>query len=259
MLKPMSDLETLATNYHTRLCPLYLWDGQGAAIIGTGIPFLLGERGYIVTAAHVLMKLQRGGGLFTVGNSGFIPLLAEKAAITADPRIDIDMGLIGLLDEEEAAMNVRYHFTTPADCSVLIEHDARIVHLFMGYPYTRNKLPAPSVPEVRVTPTYLITNRLLDVSSLKLEKKAPEVHFAMSMPKKKVRRFDGSAAGVPEMGGMSGGGVWRVELDRTGQVLSATLVGIGIEHHGNKSTIIATKIASLGKLWGHYLASCKAE
>lgn len=48
---------------------------------------------------------------------------------------------------------------------------------------------------------------------------------------------------MPLLEGMSGGGVWCIELDREdGTVDSVQLVGIGIERQNQASAIIATRI-----------------
>jgi hypothetical protein len=48
---------------------------------------------------------------------------------------------------------------------------------------------------------------------------------------------------------MSGGGVWRVEID-TVQRLAKTpsLVGIGVEYHNSRKTFVATRIQAVSPL-----------
>jgi hypothetical protein len=82
--------------------------------------------------------------------------------------------------------------------------------------------------------------RALD--SLKLADKSNECHFLLSVPARHGR-VGGGQFHLPSLQGMSGGGIWRFEIDdRTRMITIPSLVGLGIEHHKKQRAIVGTEI-----------------
>ena len=92
-------------------------------------------------------------------------------------------------------------------------------------------------------PHYYAAREFLDLARLRTPDKDPAAHFAVAAPLKKATDIGFKRQRPPEPYGISGGGVWKIELDReTGMARSAHLVGIGIEYIREQNAFIATRI-----------------
>ncbi len=89
----------------------------------------------------------------------------------------------------------------------------------------------------------MITGDIRDVKGLAHFDKTDGEHFALSVPNREVARLGGGRFRLPQPHGMSGGGVWRLEIDIPNR-LAATplLVGVGIEFYTAKRVFVATRV-----------------
>jgi hypothetical protein len=132
-----------------------------------------------------------------------------------------------------------YQFVTLGETSHAITKTPGVHYLIAGYPAERN-----SVAKGRIAPlaTHLITGDIRSVPE-SLPGKSNDFHFVLKHPGKTIPTLAGGRFRVPKAQGMSGGGVWRIEID-TLQKLSTSplLVGIGIEYHKTKQLFVATRV-----------------
>jgi len=97
--------------------------------------------------------------------------------------------------------------------------------------------------------TALVTGDVCSVNTVRGTDKNEDYHFALSLPHEKVPRAGGGEFHVPKPQGMSGGGIWRLEVDTArGLASSLSLVGIGIEYHKAVQTFVATRIQEAAPL-----------
>lgn len=240
----MTDLETFARCLHTRVCPLYRKERKRAFLVGTGIPLTSASGDYVITASHVLDELPDNI-VITAGTKSLLHFQARSISYgyVDGETVDADVGVVRLPVEAARDLSSRYRFTTPEEFGVVAEYDKFTLYAFVGYPHTRNKPKPVALPELRATPTFLILREFSDVAPFVSSGKRPEVHFALQAPLDKAKDFDSQAVALPKLQGMSGGGVWRVDIDRRdGTLASVALVGVGIEYRPTESTIVATRI-----------------
>jgi hypothetical protein len=131
-----------------------------------------------------------------------------------------------------------YQFVTPAETSVTKPKTPGIHYLIAGYPAERNLIRHSIAPLA----THLVTGDIKATVEA-LPNKSDEFHFGLGHPGKTVPTYTGNRFRVPRVQGMSGGGVWRLEIDlRSKLSTSPLLVGIGIEYHKTKQVFVATRV-----------------
>lgn len=242
----LAPLREICENIHRRVCPLYTIDETKRIwLAGSGVPFDTGTVQFILTAAHVFGE-----------NSGrplrLITLGADAPRLLTGPRhgygylpgssIDADVALIGLSADDYVDLRRRYHFTVPAE-TANVRESANIRYLLAGYPATKNRVITSANLKFRATPTYIFGGELVGVAQFMLTGKAADYHFAISVPKTHVQTFAGDRLQLPKPQGMSGGGVWALEVDPASRLWSTPqLVGLGIEHLKAQEVFVATRV-----------------
>jgi len=235
-------LETM----HRRVCPLYAFDNaRRVQVVGSAVPFKSGEFRFLITATHVL--LARGSRLsipvFTLGNEE--PRLLSGRRIAWEKGAgapDLDLSLIELTDDEARDLEQQYQFTTPAETTTTKPKSPGVHYIIAGYPAVRNRFISHRFYPSAMA-THLTTGDIRCVEDLGSPDKADKTHFALSLPFEKVPKLGGGEFRVPKAAGMSGGGVWRTDIDIPRKLATTPLlVGIGIEHHKAKGLFIATRV-----------------
>lgn len=244
---PLATLQDVAATIHRRICPLYtLDDARRIVLIGSAIPFRTGKLKFLLTAAHVFGE--KGGKalpIFTIGTDLPLALTGQRIGYGYEPKltIDPDVALIGLSNTEFGEIDARYQVTTPADTANVETTDALTVFMLAGYPQTRNRVVMSREINMRATPTYVITPALVPIPSSTLTPKHPKQHFALAARPSRMRTFTGGRTTLPKPVGMSGGGVWRLRVDRTSALVETPLlVGIIIEHLRHDEVFIAARV-----------------
>lgn len=241
----MTDLEILCQELYTRVCPLYRLDDRDRPyLVGTGIPFFTSHGSYLLTASHVLDDLDKSH-VISAGSQTLVRF--HKSSIVLEhvdnKFADVDIGAIRLASNVSQELEGRFQFVSPAECGGVVHHNKLSLYVIIGYPHTRNKPRPLSMSEHRATPTYVILREFSDTDNLYTAHLHPSVHFALEAPLKSAMDFTGKNRLLPKLQGMSGGGVWRVGLNKkTGAIDSAVLVGIGIEHHKKHAAVVVTRI-----------------
>ncbi len=242
-------LQTIGDAIHRRICPLYSIDERGRIYMhGSAIPFRSGGIAFLITAGHVCVDPQRRSiPLFTWGVTG--ERILEGTRLTweqpSDQAPDIDIALIALSDEDIGELDGVYQFSDPPTTSTIQEKTPGIHYMVTGYPFARNRvrLPDPSHLSIPSLATYLITGDIRPVAGLSLQGKYDASHFAIYFERHDIPTLGGGKFNFPRPRGMSGGGVWKFEIDiRRRYATIPQLVGILIEHHSDKNVFVASRI-----------------
>jgi hypothetical protein len=229
---------------HRRVCPLYTFDSRNRFhISGSGVPFRAGDFRFMLTAKHVCFDSSKGPiPLFTMGSEEPRALLGRRGAWEHTPgnTPDIDLCVIALDKDLANDLEGAYQFATPAETSNTMEKTPGIHYLIAGYPAERNPIrPGRSIAPLA---THLVTGDIRHTAGA-LPGKSDDYHFLLVHPGKNIPSQAGGRFRVPKVQGMSGGGVWRLEIDIPRKLAtSPSLVGIGIEYHKAKRVFVATRV-----------------
>lgn len=230
-----------------RVCPLYGFDERDRIYLrGSAVPFELEGFQFLITAGHVCMASDgTPTPLFTVGeNMRRWPLTGIRGAWQHMPGShDIDVAVIGLDSECAADLGQRYLFVSQAQTAP-VDTSSEDVYMIAGYPHSRNKTSyRGGTVSVSATATCLITPYIQDPLRIPATDKTEEHHFGLMVPAQPIRRYTGGQFGLPSVAGMSGGGVWRLEVDANVRLLGEPrLAGIGIEFHRQYQCFVAARI-----------------
>jgi len=241
-----TSLESVAEGIYRRVCPLYGVDHRDHLhVVGSAIPFDSRGFRFLLSAAHVCLEDDGSPRpLFTMGAEKEWPLVGRRGSWEYKPTRmpDIDIAVIGLDDACADDLQQYYQFTTPADVATL-EPRTPLTHFFVaGYAATRNRFRSVGhgLPS---RATFLVARDLVDLSNLQAADKTDEQHFALSVPTMPIRKLGGGMFHLPKPHGMSGGGVWRFEVDDRSRLISTPrLIGVSIEHHKRENAFLATRV-----------------
>ncbi len=244
-------LDVLIETAYRRVVPLYSFDGRDRPyLLASAVPFESGSLRFLITAAHTCFSKRKPIPLFVYGEKRLHALKGLRGAWEyrqgLDP--DLDIAVIALDDTCADDLQQRHVFCTPSDVAGVVPKTPGIHYLIVGYPASRNRRRPPQYG-LPSKATALITGDICNVSSVRGVDKTEEVHFAIPFPHKKVPTSGGGEFQVPPSYGMSGGGVWRLEIDPVYKLVSKPLlVGIGIEYHSAQKTFVATRVQAAAPL-----------
>jgi hypothetical protein len=251
-------LESVTDGIYRRVCPLYGFDHRDHIyVVGSAVPFNCDGFRFLVSAAHVCIG-QHGQPvpLFTMGAERPWALLGTRYSweYRATETPDIDVAVITLEDACASDLEAYYQFTTPSDVAEIGPRTPATHFFVAGYPATRNRVRSlrDGLPSKA---TFLVARSVGDLEDLRLADKAQEHHFSLLLPAEPIRRLNADRFHLPQPHGMSGGGVWRFEVDRCEHLISTPrLVGISIEYHKNYRAFVATRVQAAiplaRDLWG---------
>jgi hypothetical protein len=236
-------LRAIGETMHRRICPLYTFgDRDRIHIAGSAVPFRAGGFRFLLTAKHVCFDSSNTPiPLFTMGSEHPQALCGRRGAWEYLPgkTPDIDLAVMALDDDLADELERTYQFATPADISKTTTKTPGIHYLIAGYPAERNPVNRHGIAPLA---THLITADIRETAEV-LPNKSDHYHFLFGHPGKVIPTHGSGRFRVPKVQGMSGGGVWRIEIDIP-RKLSTTpsLVGIGIEYHKIKQVFVATRV-----------------
>jgi hypothetical protein len=215
-------------------------------LIGSGIPLQVGRTAVIATAAHVLARVG-GASVLTVGRSRSLLLSGERRGFghRRGRSVDVDLALLVLNDDERDEMRKHYTFSYSLDYAPLPAMHDIAFYTVIGYLHSRNKLSPPLVRSGRVTANYFITRARLPLSQVKSPDKFAEFHFALGARPKGAVGTVGEKVSFPSPFGLSGGGVWWLDLRSLSAAPIPRLVGIAIEHHPRAGAFVCTRIENV--------------
>lgn len=235
-------LRAIGETMHRRVCPLYTFGYHNRIhISGSAIPFRAEGFRFLLTAAHVCFDSSKAPiPLFTMGAEEPRALCGRRGAWEFEPGStpDIDLCVMALDDDLADELERVYQFVTPAETSVTKPKTPGIHYLIAGYPAERNSIKHSISPLA----THLVTGDIKATAEA-FPNKSDDFHFVLGHPGKTVPTYTGNRFRVPKVQGMSGGGVWRIEIDIPRKLsTSPLLVGIGIEYHKTKRVFVATRV-----------------
>jgi hypothetical protein len=237
-------IESIGRSIHRYVCPLYWVDHRERTYVaGSGVPFE--EAGFrcLLTAAHVCFdEALRARPLFAYGNDRPWALTQTRGIWQYVPgrTPDADVGVIALESDCADDIEKYYRFSTHLDLSPLLPRTGATCYILAGYSSSRNRVRSRT--EMPSLCTFFVMREPQLLSDLKLTDKSSESHFALSVPVGH-RRIAGGEFHLPGVHGMSGGGIWRFEVDnRSRLVTTPQLVGIAVEYHKKVRVVVGTHI-----------------
>lgn len=241
-LTPLHDLCHSLGDY---VCPLYALENRRAHLVGTGVPVRIGDLAFIVTAAHVAEEFDDRQ-LISVGSDRLLEVTGKRIGFKylRGDGVDTDLAVVVLGRREAADMMKRFSFSTPLDVTdVAPPGSSYALYSLVGYPFSRNKPKPKSFKRLTARPTYVATSRRAELPGSGVDGKHEQVHFALWADADAILDAEAQPITPPKAQGMSGGGVWRIDVhEKTGQLGLPRLVGIGIEHARRDSIFIATRV-----------------
>jgi len=244
------NITTIIETAYRRVVPLYTFDERGRPyLLASAVPFQSGPHRFLITAAHCAFEKGEPLPLFVYGESKLHALIELRGAWEHQQgQPDLDIAVIRLSERCADDLQARHWFSSPEDVSVVKPKTPGLHYLIAGYPASRNKrrpvqfgLPSRAVA--------LITGDICSVNTVQGVNKTEEDHFAIAFAHKTLDTPGGGVFQVPPPYGMSGGGVWRVEIDTVRNLVGTpSLVGIGIEYHKAQKTFVATRVQAAAPL-----------
>ena len=244
-------LDLLVQTAYRRVVPLYSFDHKDRPCLSaSAIPFQIGDRGMLITATHCCFQDGNPTPLFVYGEKQLHALKEMRGAWEYIPgrTPDADIAVIALEQSCADDLRRRHSFCAPDDVSHVLPKTPGIHYLIIGYPVSRNRRRPPcfGLPSKA---TALITGDVAGVESVRGTDKTPECHFAIKFPYTRIFTPRGGVFHVPPPYGMSGGGIWRVEIDMIGRLAGRPyLVGVGIEYHKAQKTFVAARVQTAAPL-----------
>lgn len=239
-------LSAIAETMHRRVCPLYSFDNGGRVhLVGSAIPYTKGDVSFLITASHVCFDARRQPvALFTWAEDR--PLALRDFRISWDYQQgstpDADVALLALPKDDADILKRIYWFSDTESTATVRRKAPGIHYLLAGYPSVRNRIKDRELAPPALA-THLITGDIRSVLETQSKDKSDACHFVLHFPKNNARTLDGDSFRVPKPQGMSGGGVWRIDLDtRSWEATTPLLVGVGIEYHKENDLFVATQI-----------------
>lgn len=242
-----TDFQTTVEELGFSSVPIFTIQRQGRTpyLVGSGTYYRHQQHLYLITARHVVDELNDGF-ISTSGNKGFIRFQPEMAAfnyVMGNGR-DHDLCVIRIPDEVVGHIHPQLRIAEVSQVGTVEPYDKLTLYAFVGYPHSRNK-PKPHhvVSKLDIKPFYYVVREFRDVATLDSPDKSPELHIGFNAPFEKATD---AALQVrvkpPTPKGISGCGVWRLRLNRSGMVTDCRLVGVGIEYLSVDKAFIATRI-----------------
>jgi len=215
--------------------PLYRMDKDGVPELGaSGVWLAVGHRRFLLTAAHAIDD----GFRWFPQQQGFRKLpdfVFLSTAPQGNRNLDnIDVAIVPLGAVEIAAMHPKHQFVTLAEVAVNLDHHLGDRYEFTGFPYR-----GATVIHWRrlITQRYVsITDRIATLREYQVRGYSPLAHVLIRYIRRKMLR-DGIQITGPEPHGMSGGGIWKIDL-LTGD---RKLAGIATENPSQY--LVGTRIA----------------
>jgi len=244
-------IDVLIDTAYRRVVPLYSFDDRDRPyLVASSVPFEAGGTSFLITAAHGCFRDGRPLPLFVYGDKQPHALTGVRGVWEYHPgqQPDLDVAVIALNPDSAEDLRERHWFSTPDHVAVAAWKTPSIHYLIAGYPGSRNRR-RPLKYGLPGRATTLITGEVRSVGTVRGADKTDEHHFALSFPHKIVPKPGGGEFRVPPPYGMSGGGVWRVEIDTVARLANRPLlVGVGVEYHSEQRAIVATRVQAVAPL-----------
>jgi hypothetical protein len=218
----------------------------------TGILFAAGALRFLVTAAHVLDEhFFRSDtdfcDLVTYGQGSAVILKGESFRTTIpngrtredDP---LDVGFI-LLDEEMVVQIGEDRFLSPANIDLNDQGGFPALYGAIGYPAGQNQTIEPDNESKITASAFSYTAQLRSAQEHEALGISRASHLLLAASNNKSRRAGGTKAKIPDLCGMSGGGLWRyTEYGQVSATKVPCLLGVLIERRRRSGNILAARM-----------------
>jgi hypothetical protein len=239
-------IQSMSRRLIAAVCPIY---GSGTIggleLVGSSVLLRFGERSFLITAAHVLDHAEDGH-LFAGGDRTFVDLGGEQLA-TRRPESGRDDDPFDLaifpLDATQVSQLGDSLFLGPQDLAPAERPDFTPVrgskYLVLGYPRTAQPRRQAG-PDLGAFPGHLaLTPRpLADYGPREL---APHHHLLLDFERDNMVSQRGQVTGRHPRG-MSGGGIWDVDLFGLRAGHRERLVAVMTEYREDDETVIGSRI-----------------
>lgn len=239
-------------------------------ILGTGVPLDICGNRLIVTAAHVLDEVIRGGHAvyMSAGGEGttlfpIVPQRVRRSAMPAsgDRRDDVfDLAVIDLSSDTVVRIGGGLTFVTLADCDPLDPKNRGSYYFLQGFPSERLK-----VNRCRNT----VTCQSLPYGTITYDgirglwPSVDDVHIDLDFHPRKAADERGRRVRLPRPHGISGCGIWRLSSPgvRRSEWTTANIKLVAIEHryHSDLHLLRGTRIKYVNTILVDWYPECRAE
>lgn len=220
---------------------------------GTGVLGRLGERYYLLTAAHVLKACGDGVGIPVGSELRSLPgasLLVGRGPTPGAPGDPVDVGLLRLDTAGVAALGEERFLDLSRNTAPPMKTETTLF-IAIGYP-ARDELFDPESGSYSAEPTVLYTGAA-EARGYEWAKVDYETHFLIRFRKQDMLTAK-SVGAPPDFRGISGGGVWPFDLTREpGPENPPCFGGIVIERPRRYArSFLITRAALIERLIGHF-------
>jgi len=218
----------------------------------TGLLFGAGALRFLITAAHVLdenffrsetdfcdlVTYGQGQPVILKGES-FRTIIPNGRTREDDP---LDVGFIRL-DAEMVAQIGEDRFLSPANVDLKDNGEFPALYGALGYPACQNQTIEPD-DESQIKPfAFSYTAQLRSAQEHEALGISTASHLLLAASNNKSRRAGGFKAKIPDLHGMSGGGLWRyTEYGQAPNTRTPCLLGVLIERRRKTGNILAARM-----------------
>jgi hypothetical protein len=215
MAQTEESIEDLCHSFGQRVCPIYRLAPRSRQpfLVGTGIPFQAASQAFLISAAHVLDEFADDT-IITFGRSNLIRFKYESSRYGfVRGSVDLDIGVIRLPKPAASEIGLRFHFSNQSEIGSVTSYSKHVLYCVVGYPHTSNRQPWRVSEDITAKPFFILLREFSEIGQFSNKGKRETTHFALAAPKKRAHNFDSRSVNFPLPQGMSGGGVWRIEVD----------------------------------------------
>src|SRR5262249_28324465 len=153
--------------------------------------------------------------LATLGAGSLRVLKGRRVAYELGPLNEVDFDIAALALSAEAAPDLRrrYTFTTLTDLGNLRNLTSQSRFLVAGYPASTNPVRMSRNLKLRARPVSYVSSNLVHLADISSQAKAPLVHFGVGVSRERLLDFANVPVAFTKPYGMSGGGIWRLEIE----------------------------------------------
>lgn len=238
----LAKLRLAAASLERHVVPVFhLSDNSKLQSAGSGVLARLAERNYLISAAHVFDHCDEG--VFVPFSSGAVEPLTNVTIVSKPPnggtRDDdrMDVGFVRLTASEAQAFGIERML----DLEVVGGPPmpiATTMFLVIGYPH-RDFVADSTRGRISSDVTHLMTG-VADAAAYKRAGIDPRLNLLLRLNRRVIATRK-SIGAPPNMRGISGGGVWPVRVDLSGEELMPFFAGIVIERSQRfRSSLTAT-------------------
>lgn len=236
-----------AKHLRNYICPIYRpRTATEPELIGTGVFLAIGERRFVLTAAHVFGPVGEGHRQLLIPShtTGHLTELAGtyvRSKTSENPGADDtnDVGIV-LLGHDLVQEISTHAFVSLELVDVDDIGDLRRAYVAMGFPWRVSPRVCRRSKVAKAT-VYSYASELLKHEKWSSLGLTPASHFLLRYAKRHSRNESGRDMTAPDPHGMSGGPLWRLEVsdDRS---TACRFVGIIIEWRKEHGGLLAVRI-----------------